>query len=40
MWNESLESQLRWKHYCELVKIVQPTMKEFRDLTDLTGKDK
>jgi hypothetical protein len=36
MWYESLESQLRWEHYTNLIKIVQPSPDEWRSLTALT----
>lgn len=32
-WYESLESQLKWEHYCELMKIVQPSAEDWRNLT-------
>lgn len=32
-WYESLESQLHWVHRCKLMKIVQPSPQDWRNLT-------
>lgn len=32
IWYESLESQLKWQHYTELMKIVQPSAEDWRML--------
>lgn len=31
-WYESLESQLKWEFHCKLMKIVQPTPQDWRNL--------
>lgn len=32
-WYTSLEKQLKWEHYTELMKIVQPSAEDWRSLT-------
>ena len=34
-WYESLESQLKWEHYNKLIKIVQPSAEDLRNLIEV-----